>query len=369
MSESLSKLLSYVALQSTAINASKVLSYVALQSKAVSASKVLAYAVLIPAPPAVMVPSDPPIEKRLRHNVLPPLKALQAPINRQKPQTVAYPTSMFPILVSSIERKLLISGSSSASVNLSGVGRKVLASAANTSYSQILFSALNRRTLALVIPSQPINNFGPIPLFPPLPQGYPIRVSPVLDTVVGTTKSLREMRVALQTYPIWDIEILFEELRDQTQNQTLYSPFVGYQQYQELVQLWLMTYGQTNVFAFACPWDYSRSNQEIGTGDGTTVAFTVYRTWGTGAQATLAPVGAVNQISAVYFNGTAISADNYTIQRNQLVFNTPPASGTIISLTFNFYYLCRFTEDEQDYEEFYKNRWAVTSLKFRAAPW
>jgi len=177
------------------------------------------------------------------------------------------------------------------------------------------------------------------------------------------------MRVALQTYPIWDIEILFEELRDQTQNQSAYSPFLGYQQYQELVQLWLMMYGQTNVFAFDCPWDDSRSNQVIGTGDGDTIAFTAYRTYGTGAQATTAPVGAINQVTAVYLNGTAVSASTYSIQRNQIVFASPPAAGVVISLTFSYYYLCRFTEDEQEYEEFSKNRWVVTSLKFRAAPW
>jgi hypothetical protein len=206
-------------------------------------------------------------------------------------------------------------------------------------------------------------------VFPTLPQGYPIKVSPVLDTTLGTTKSLREMRVAQQTYPIWDIEILFEQLKDQTQNQTPYVPFTGYTQYMQLVQLWLMMYGQAGVFYFTCPWDYSRSNQAFGTGDGNTIAFTVYRTWGLGAQATVAPVGGINAVNTLYVNGVAQSPSSYSVQRNKIVFNNPPAAGATLSLTFTYYYVCRFTEDDQDYEEFAKNRWSVQSLKFRASPW
>jgi hypothetical protein len=196
-----------------------------------------------------------------------------------------------------------------------------------------------------------------------------------MDTTIGTTKSLREMRVAQQQLPIWDIEIPFEELRDQTQNQTEYGPFAGYTQYEALVQLWLSMYGQTQVFGFDCPWDNSRSGQQIGTGDGSTYVFTIYRTWGTGANATTAPVGLVNTVSQVQVNGVTINAAHYQIVRNKIYFVDslgfvyPPGAGLAITMTFSYYYLCRFTEDEQDFEEFAKNRWTVPSLKFRAVIW
>src|ERR1035437_2676835 len=79
--------------------------------------------------------------------------------------------------------------------------------------------------------------FGPIPIFPNLPESFPVKLSIVMDTIVGTTKSLREVRVAQQALPLWDIEIPFQELRDKTQNQTPYIPFVYpevFQQYEEL---------------------------------------------------------------------------------------------------------------------------------------
>ena len=219
------------------------------------------------------------------------------------------------------------------------------------------------------------SGYGVIPIFPTLPEGFPVKVSVVMDTTIGTTKSLREMRVAQQQYPIWDIELPFEELLDQTQNQSPYAPFVGLQQYMDLVQLWLMAYGQTNVFGFDCPWDDSRSNQLIGVGDGSSYVFDIYRTWGTGANATLAPVGLVNAVTQVQVNGITVPSSHYYIVRSKIYFIDkqgfvyPPGNGLDITITFSYYYLCRFTEDEQDFEEFSKDRWTVPSLKFRAVIW
>lgn len=214
-----------------------------------------------------------------------------------------------------------------------------------------------------------------MPVFPPPPQGYPMKVSVVLDTITGTTKSLREMRASQQIYPIFDIEILYEELKDQTQNETAYAPFAGFTQYQQVLQNWLIMYGQTGVFGFDCPWDNSRSDQFIGDGDGVSWAFNMFYTFGLGAQAKLLPVGLVNQVISVELDGTTVDPSRYYITRNQIVFQptaaypNPPGSGAVITSTFSFYYLCRFVEDELSFEEFSKNRWTVQSLKMRASPW
>jgi len=216
---------------------------------------------------------------------------------------------------------------------------------------------------------------GPIPNFPILPEGFPVKVSPGLDTLIGTTKSLRELRYPQRSYPIWDFEILFEELRDQTQNQTPYVPFVGYTEYMQFLQLWLMMYGQTNVFAFNAPWDNSRSNQTIGIGDGSSYIFTVYRQWGIAPNDIIEPVGVVESVTSVTVGGTTIPTSNYFTNRNKIIFQDssgthhPPTSGQAIAMTFNYSYLCKFSEDEQNTEEFNKNRWTLPSLKFQSVIW
>lgn len=297
------------------------------------------------------------------------------PINSGRPRPLYLSNSLSPaaavVKIDGIGKEVLLSGLTTSPLQFDGLVREVLVSAAATGSSAIIFDALYKVSLQYIIPL----TFLAIPIFPVLPQGFPVKVSIVMDTTIGTTKSLREMRVAQQQFPIWDIEIPFEELRDQTQNQTAYAPFAGYIQYEALVQLWLSMYGQTQVFGFDCPWDNSRSNQQIGTGDGSTYAFTIYRTWGTGANATTAPVGLVNTVSQVQVNGITINAAHYQILRNKIYFVDslgfvyPPGAGLAITMTFSYYYLCRFTEDEQDFEEFAKNRWTVPSLKFRAVIW
>lgn len=229
--------------------------------------------------------------------------------------------------------------------------------------------------LDYVILTLPTADFGPIPIFPTVPQGFPIKVSPKFGTIIGTTKSLREMRVAKSTTPIWDFELVFEELKDQTQNQTPYAPFVGQTQYMQLVQLWLNMYGQANVFAFDAPWDDSRTLQKIGTGDGSSYVFTLYRTWGIAPNSILEAIGVINTISLVQVNGVTISSANYYAVRNKIYFQDssgvlhPPGNGLSINVTMSYYYLCKFVEDEQDFEEFSKNRWRVPSLKFQSVQW
>jgi hypothetical protein len=208
---------------------------------------------------------------------------------------------------------------------------------------------------------------SPIPVFPALPWDFPIVFTPNFKTIIGKGPSDREVRLNNQVYALWDIELTFPQLKDQTQNQTPYEPFDGFTQYQQLCQLWLSMYGKAGIFYFLAPWDNSRANQPIGTGDGATTTFTVYRTWGQPPASITEPVGGVQAVISVTVGGTPVSG--YSFSRNKITFSTPPANGEAIVMTFSFYYLCKFMANEQDYEEFSKDRWTVKSLKFRSIIW
>ena len=324
----------------------------------------------------------------------------KAPYERS---VLQYPAGNAPNLLNlifdTVAAKALVSGAATAPLVLATLARKALESNAATSpvsfdavaikrlvsiyqVTTLTFDVVVRKALCLAIPAEAqaapfiySEDFGAIPIFPALPASFPVKLSPGLDTIIGTTKALREMRYPQRSVPLWDIELPFEELRDQTQNSAPYLPFAGLAQYETLVQTWLMMYGQSNVFAFDAPWDNSRSNQIIGIGDGQTWGFAVYSTWGAGAQAQTLPVGCINAITAVYVNGVLVPTSQYTYSRNKIYFIDgrgmpyPPPANAVISMTFSYYYLCRFVEDEQDFEEFAKNRWVVPSLKFRAVFW
>ncbi len=274
-------------------------------------------------------------------------------------------------IITSTNRSMLISDTPTAQSG--ALVREILGKPLTGNLLQ--FTSTVRETLVSGPLPSGLTPFAPIPVFPTLPYGFPLKVTPYLKTTVGTVKSGREVRYAQQVAALWEIELLFEELRDQTQNQTPYSPLSGFMQYETLCAQWLMMYGQTGVFYFDAPWDDSRSEVSIGTGDGSTYEFTFYRTFGIGSAYLTEPVGGINTIFDLKVNGVIVPSSNYMIERNKVIFQDakgniypPPASASITS-SFSFYYLCRFESDEQEFQEFMKNRWEVKNMKFRSVYW
>lgn len=89
----------------------------------------------------------------------------------------------------------------------------------------------------------------------------------------------------------------------------------------------------------------------------------------------------VNETTGVYtFNATdesdaititysyALATDTgYAIELpNQLVFDSAPADGTIIRASFQFFYACRFLDDEMEFERFMDKLWSLQSCAFKS---
>lgn len=232
----------------------------------------------------------------------------------------------------------------------------------------VVFDGIVREVLGSFIPQQ-----SPIPVFPLLPYTFPIKVTPMMMTVIGASTSDREVRIPMQQLPLWQIELPFDELRDQTQNTTP-GPMVGFTQYMQLVELWLSMYGQAGVFAFDAPWDNSREDQIIGLGDGHQYIFTIVRTWGQDPAFVTEPIGMINEVFDVSINGATVDPSTYYVERNKIFFISdgfvhPPVADATITMTFSFYYACRFTDNNQDFEEFSSGRWTVGGLKFQSVYW
>ena len=62
-----------------------------------------------------------------------------------------------------------------------------------------------------------------------------------------------------------------------------------------------------------------------------------------------------------------VDAADYTVTLpNQLIFDSAPADGVVITADFQFYFACRFTEDQLDFEKFYDKLWALQTCNFRS---
>lgn len=59
----------------------------------------------------------------------------------------------------------------------------------------------------------------------------------------------------------------------------------------------------------------------------------------------------------------SVDPADYTLEHNYVVFLSAPASGTI-SASFQFFYVCRFLEDEMDFEKFADKLWSLQTCEF-----
>jgi uncharacterized protein (TIGR02217 family) len=184
-----------------------------------------------------------------------------------------------------------------------------------------------------------------IPIFPVLSgQGWSVHKKPRFDTKLAIHVTGRETRAGKYIRPIWDFELTFDGLDGSATN--IYGG-LGADSFQTLAGFFLQVQGRYGNFLYIDPSDDVVSGQLIGVGDGTTTNFTMVRSLGGFSE----PVGCVTSVAMVYLNGAHTYL--WTVNTpNTLTFTNPPAAGVTITADFAFAYLCRFAEDQQDYEEF-----------------
>ena len=127
-----------------------------------------------------------------------------------------------------------------------------------------------------------------------------------------TAATGRQTQLACAAYPRWAFTLIYggsSWLREQTQNIIPDSTLSGFTELEQISGLWLLCQGAYGEFYYDDPDDDSRLAQAVGTGDGTTTSFPLFYQWGIGPTAPplTIPVGGINTIDTVYFNGVAQS--------------------------------------------------------------
>ncbi len=201
------------------------------------------------------------------------------------------------------------------------------------------------------------------PNFPSLAgQSWSVHKRPAFSTRVANHVSGREVRQSLYADTLYEFELTFDGL-DSDSN----TPGLGANSLQSLMGFYLQAQGQFGTFLYTDPTDNAVARQSIATGDGTTTSFAFLRTLGGFTE----PVGWVTAVENVYFNGAVQSATAYSINapngfNNVLTFATEPGAGVAITADFTYAFVCRFLDDQNDFEEFMSGLWQVQSLKFRS---
>ena len=196
------------------------------------------------------------------------------------------------------------------------------------------------------------------PSFPVLPgQTWSVHKRPTFSTRVAAHVSGREVRRSTYSNTLYEFEVAFDGLASSG------FPGLGSSSLQTLLGCYLACQGQFGTFLYNDPSDSSVVGQAIGTGDGITKSFTLARSIGGFTE----PVGWVTSVGNVDLAGAAQSSSATTLATpNTLAFASAPAAGTAISASFTYAFVCRFLDDQEDFENVMSGLWQLKSLKFRS---
>lgn len=179
--------------------------------------------------------------------------------------------------------------------------------------------------------------------------------TPIWKTGIQESASGKEQRATRWSYPRWRFSLSFEFLRDN----------VG-SEYQTLVAFFNSRKGRYDYFYYVDPSEYQLSAQNIGSGDGTTLAFPLVKSLGGYTE----PVFHSPSVTAVYINGVlqssgwTLTASTGGYGNDTITFSSPPASGAAITADFQFAYVCRFDIDEAEFNYLMLNFWEMQQLDF-----
>ncbi|MBV8061452.1 MAG: DUF2460 domain-containing protein [Alphaproteobacteria bacterium] len=188
-------------------------------------------------------------------------------------------------------------------------------------------------------------------IFPTLPgvEWSNLKV-PIWSTGVKKTASGREFRLAYYSYPLYRFQLSYEFLRSDP----------AYVELQTLIGFFNARQGQFDTFLYSDPSNNTATAEVIAVGDGTTKIFQLTKAVGGYVEPVTAPNIATLQ---VYVNGSVASGS--TDPNTGLVtLNSAPPAGSSVTWTGNFYYRCRFLQDESEFEEFLQNLWTNKKVEF-----
>lgn len=195
-------------------------------------------------------------------------------------------------------------------------------------------------------------------VFPALPGlKWDRQKNPMFSTHIQRATSLREIRLGLSAYPLWDFEMSYDVLREKD----------GYLELNQVRTLFLEVQGAYDSFLYSDPDDNAVTAQSIGTGDGNTTQFQLVRTLtGNGGFTFTEPVQNVSGTAIIYANGVAVA--NSVSSTGLVTCNAAPSTGNVITWTGSYYYRVRFKEDSYQFNQFMYKLWELKKLSFVGAP-
>lgn len=166
-----------------------------------------------------------------------------------------------------------------------------------------------------------------------------------------------EVRNALWPYPRYEFNLHYDLLR---------TGKYGYTEYDQIKDHFLSMSGGFQSFYFTDRTDNSAIAVQLIPVPGQTLVFYLAR-GSTGGYRE--PVGGINTTITpltVFVDGNTVPAAQYTFDGgNRITFSTLP-TGSVLSATFKYYFLCVYKEDMSTYKNFAQDLWSMGKLNLRS---
>ena len=181
---------------------------------------------------------------------------------------------------------------------------------------------------------------------------------PETKTILQTSVSGLDTAFQLWSFPRYTWKMSFDILRSSN----------AFYEWQSLLSFFLSVGGTAQTWLFYDWEDNSVTAQSIGTGDGSTVSFQLYRSIGQSPTVFSEPVLAINSISQITFNGVVQTppSGGWSTSGGVIIFPSAPSTGVVIAGSYSYYWRCRFTEDTVDAEALMYQFWQMKEVKFRS---
>jgi hypothetical protein len=196
------------------------------------------------------------------------------------------------------------------------------------------------------------------PIFPVLiGEEWGITRKQLWSTIVQEAASGYTVRIGVYPFPRYQFTLSFSILdATSTDEPGLAADF------ETLFGFLNSLYGRTLPFLYKDEYDNAVTAQSIATGDGATVAFQLYRSFGGSLDPVFAPIAAGMIVTLA---GTPTVAYTLDITQGVITFSAAPGLGVAIAASFSYYWRCFLDEDDgQEFGYFDKNGVEMKKLTF-----
>lgn len=179
---------------------------------------------------------------------------------------------------------------------------------------------------------------------------------PMWSTQVKVATSGRESRRQMWSYPRWRFELEHEFLRNPAT--------MSESELVKLLAFFNAHAGKYKEFLFMDDEDNLAADMPFGIGNGTTTFFQMTRTMSVGTITFTEPVRAFYATPVIKKNGTVVPSGLTFSDYGGVTFSAAPANGDVLTWSGQFFFVCRFDEDELDFAQMVSRIWSNSSTPF-----